>query len=227
MAGKYTKQQRTYVAEDIIARNLGVTYGDSEDGCKLPDADNELFLGVVDNGSAPRAGINVPVKTAGYGEIKLSGSCSYGDKLMLASGGRAKKMTDAVAEITEIEITNAATVSEDVIVTLDETPTNVTVEAEDTVQNVADKIVAVIDALEDYSAEADGAIVIIIAEDGESQVDAEFDGGTTGVTATVEVTQQGVNDDSGQYNVIGTAEKDGTDGQIIPFKINPHVYYAP
>lgn len=102
MAGKYTGIQRTYVLEDsAINRYTGVTYGSTEGSCKIPTADNAVFLGVVDNderindplrAGGNQAGRNVAVHIDGYGEIKLSGTVNYGDMLILGNGGVAKKV---------------------------------------------------------------------------------------------------------------------------------------
>ena len=102
MAGKYTGTQRTYVLEDSeIKRYTGVTYGSTEGYCKIPEADNVKFLGVVDNderindplrAGGNQAGRNVAVHIDGYGEIRISGNVNYGDMLILGKGGVAKKI---------------------------------------------------------------------------------------------------------------------------------------
>jgi len=228
MAGKYTGTQRTYVAEEIMERYRGVVYGSNEEGCKLPSADNAMFLGVIDNDSAPVADRNVAVKIDGYGEIKLSGSCEYGNRLILADDGYAKRMPQnpGIAEVTEIEVDSVAGASGNLTITLNGTDYTVAVLEGDTESEIAAKIETILDAPEGYSASATNAVVTVTAGAVGDQSDAEFDGGDTGVTATITVTAQGVNAGFGLYNIIGTAEKDGADGEIIPFKIWPHIYYV-
>jgi hypothetical protein len=228
MAGKYTGTQRTYVAEDIIERYRGVTYGASEEGCKLPGADNKVFLGVIDNDSAPVADRDVAVKTDGYGEIELDGSCVYGCRLILADDGYAKRMPEnpGVAEVTEITVNSVALADGDLTITLNGTDHIVAVDKDNTESEIATKIETILDELGDYGAVAADAVVTVTADTEEDQSDAEFDGGDTGVTVTIAVTAQGVNAGSGLYNIIGTAEKDGADREVVPFKIWPHIYYV-
>ena len=105
MAGKYTGTQRTYAIEDSeIKRYTGVTYSNNEGFCKIPTSDNAVFLGVVDNderindpirAGGDQSGRNIAVHIDGYGEIKISGNVNYGDMLILAQGGKAKKIPTA------------------------------------------------------------------------------------------------------------------------------------
>lgn len=102
------------------------------------------------------------------------------------------KVVEAKAEVTKVTVTAGATASGDIILTLNGSPVNIAVTSGDTTDAVAGKIQATVDALADYTATVSGSVVTITAVNKRSEVDATFDGGTTGVTATVEVLVQGV-----------------------------------
>jgi hypothetical protein len=97
-----TVYQRAMILEDAeIAMYTGVTYGTNEGQCKKPTADNAVFAGVVDNderlqagnsGAGSQAGKAVAVKMLGVGQIKLSGTCAVGERLILGNTGVAKKL---------------------------------------------------------------------------------------------------------------------------------------
>jgi hypothetical protein len=102
-------------------------------------------------------------------------------------------ITAAVAEVFTLTVTAAATGDGNVQVTLNGgTPTDVAVTTGDSTSVVAGKIQAVVDALADYVATVNGSVVTVTASNKRSETDATFSGGTTGVTATVAVTTQGV-----------------------------------
>lgn len=236
MAGKYTGLQKTYQIENStgVALYTGVTYGTAEGSVKVPNVDNAVFVGVVDNdervndpfrAGGDQSGRNVAVQVDGYAEIKLTGNAAYGDRLILAANGYAKKLPTGTGayEVATITVTAAATTSGNVTVNLDGTAKTVAVlDTDTTAAGVATKIATAIDALAGYSASATDAVVTVTAGAKGDQTDLTFDGGTTGVTATVAVTTQGVADNSGVYNVIGYAEKNGVNGDVIPVKIAPH-----
>lgn len=105
-------------------------------------------------------------------------------------------VVEAVAEVFTLTVTASATADGDLSVTLNGgSATNVTVTNGDSVNVVAGKIQTVIDALGDYSASVNADVVTVTAANKRSETDAVFDGGTTGVTATVSVTTQGVDGD--------------------------------
>ena len=102
MAGKFTRLQKSYLIEDTdgVAMYTGVVLS-GENKCKKPTADNEIPLGVVDNderiddpirAGGSQANRQVAVKLEGIAEIKLSGSISVGDRVILGEGGLAKAM---------------------------------------------------------------------------------------------------------------------------------------
>jgi hypothetical protein len=238
MAGKLTKTQRTYKIEDAdgIAMYTGVTYGTEEGYVKKPTADNAIPVGIVDNderindplrAGGSQAGRDVAVQVDGYGAIKISGNVAYGDRLILGAGGVAKScpLGSGTLEKTTVTVGSACSESGDVTLTLNGVSTDIALTtSDDTAAKVATKIATAIDALDGYTASAAGDVVTIEAVTKGIQADAVFDGGDTGVTATVLVTVQGTTDNSGQYNVIGFAEKSGVDGDVIPVRLAFHVY---
>lgn len=113
MPGQYTGLQRTYKFEGNEAKMFtGLTYGSADGSAKVPDSDNAKFVGVIVNDEQMRDplrgginidssgtidtvdGRNIAVQVGGYGSIVLDGSADYGDRLILADGGKAKKMPD-------------------------------------------------------------------------------------------------------------------------------------
>lgn len=106
MAGQNTGLQRTYVLEDAEGKMFtGMTYGSGEGSVKAPTADNAPFVGVITNderlddplrAGGSQAGRNITVQVGGYGSIRLAGTVEYGDKLILAADGKAKKMPAAI-----------------------------------------------------------------------------------------------------------------------------------
>ncbi len=235
MAGKYTGLQKTYTVgvEAGIPKYSGVTYGAVDGEVVIPLQDNEVFVGIVDNderiaggwsATGDQRGKNIAVQITGYGAIKLGEDVIYGDELILGTGGVAIKIpTAGAAEKTILKVTAAATGSGNLNVVLNGEDNAVAVLEEDTAAEVATKIATVLNALEGYSATAVTDTVTITAASKGDQVDTTFDGGDTGVTATVTVDTQGVADGSGTYNVIGYAEESGSKGGIIPVRINPFV----
>lgn len=238
MAGKNTGLQRTYQIGDAdgVAMYTGVTYGTTDGSVIKPTVDNAVFVGVVDNderindplrAGGSQAGRDVAVQVTGYGAIKLSGTVSYGDRLILGVGGVAKKLPSGTgaAETATIKVLTACTSAGNITVTLNGEANTVAVDTtnQDTAAKVATAIATAIDALAGYTATAASDTVTITAVAKGTATDASFDGAETGVTATVTTTVQGVVDNSGYYNVIGYAEKAGVNNDIIPFKICPHI----
>lgn len=239
MAGKFTDLQKSYRIMDADGVSLYriVTYGDNDNECKKPAIDNLVPLGIVDNderivdplrgaGEGDQSGKQVAVKLNGIGNVALIGNVSYGDRVIAAEGGYVKRMPDspAIKEITTIEVTAGCTTSGNLTVTLDGNPNTVAVlDTDDTAAKVATKVGAVIDALTGYSATVEEAVVTVTASAGGAEVDATFDGGTTGVTAEVAVAVQGADKEVGTWNVIGFAEKAGVDGDVIPVRMAFHV----
>jgi len=135
MAGKFTRLQKTYrIAADNVNPSTtknevpmyrGVTRGAAEETCKLPTADNQLALGFVDNderlddplrgGGGSQAGKQIAVKLEGIAEIELAGTIAYGDKVILATGGFAKKMPTAAGRYNVVGVAEKAGVDGDVI----------------------------------------------------------------------------------------------------------------
>lgn len=239
MAGKKTGLQRTYQIGDAdgVAMYTGVTYGAIEGQVIKPVADNAVPVGIVDNderindplrAGGDQTGRDVAVQVDGYGAIKISGNVSYGDRLILGIGGVAKKMPDGTGakEKTTITVTTAPTQSGNVTVTLNGDDNVIALDPteQSTEALTATALAASINSLEGYSATASGAIVTIEAVAKGVEVDATFDGGETGAKATVKVETQGSADNTGNYNVLGFAEKSGVDGDIIPVKMNFHTY---
>ncbi len=98
---------------------------------------------------------------------------------------------DAVTEVSSITVTHEADDDGEVIVILNGTEILVEVVDGDSVLLVAGKIADVLDDHPDYSAVATSEVVTVTAIHTGVEVDVTFDGGTTGVTANVEVTTQG------------------------------------
>lgn len=104
MAGKTTVLQKTYVLEDsAISLYTGVTRGTADGGCAIPDADNAVPLGVVDNdervadalrSGTTQTGRDVAVKTMGIAEVKASGVIAYGARVILGANGVVKALPE-------------------------------------------------------------------------------------------------------------------------------------
>lgn len=232
MAGKLTKTQRTYKieGESGVAMYTGVTYGSQEGYVAVPEADNAVLVGVVCNderiddplrAGGSQAGRNVAVQVDGYPAIKLGGTVNYGERLILGAGGVAIAMPDGTGneEVTKIKVLTPCTTAGNVVVNIDGTNKNVAVTTDDnTAAKVATAIATVLNALEGYTAAATTDTVTVTAGAKGNKADITVSGGDTGVTAQVTITQ-GAADNSGVYNVIGFAEKGGTIGDVIPFKL--------
>lgn len=103
MPGQIRDLVVTYRIEDAdgIPMYTGVTYGSQAGFVKKPTADNAVFAGVVCtderianspfSAGGDQTGRNIAVMVSGFGQIKISGSVSYGDPLILGAGGVAKK----------------------------------------------------------------------------------------------------------------------------------------
>jgi microcystin-dependent protein len=100
---------------------------------------------------------------------------------------------EAVEEVTSLTISAAATASGNVTVTLNGTAHEIAVSYGDDTSSVALKVQTLIDTLVGYSATVSESVVTITAEAG-TETDATFDGDTTGVTATVNITTQGTDE---------------------------------
>lgn len=102
MAGKYTGLQKAYAIEnEEIPMYTGVTYGSKDGFVAIPEADNAVPLGVVDNderindpmrAGGNQYGRNIAVHLEGIAEIKLSGTVGYGERVILGAGGVAKAL---------------------------------------------------------------------------------------------------------------------------------------
>lgn len=101
MAGQFTRLQKSYKIMDADGVKLyhGVTYGADTDECIKPVADNAIPLGVVDNdervdeafhAGGDQTGKQVAVKLEGIAMLKMSGTVSVGDRVMLGVGGVGK-----------------------------------------------------------------------------------------------------------------------------------------
>lgn len=101
MAGQFTGLQKSYINTDAdgIAMYTGVVL-DGANQCKKPETDNEIPLGVVVNderladghsAGGDQSGKQIAVMLDGIASIKLEDSVSAGDKVILATGGTAKK----------------------------------------------------------------------------------------------------------------------------------------
>ena len=104
----------------------------------------------------------------------------------------AYKVVEAKAEVTKVTVTAGATTDGNVTLTLNGNATTIAVTSGDTTDAVAGKIQTAVSALADYTATVSGSAVTITAVNKRSEVEATFDGGTTGVTATIEVLVKGV-----------------------------------
>lgn len=101
MAGQYTGLQKSYMITDAdgIAMYHGVVM-DGANQCKKPTTDNEVPLGVVVNderlsdghsAGGNQTGRQIAVMLNGIASIKLEDSVTTGDRVILATGGTAKK----------------------------------------------------------------------------------------------------------------------------------------
>lgn len=237
MPGKLTGIQRTYQCgkEEGIRMYLGVTYGTVEGQVVLPDTDNAVFVGVVDNdervndpirAGGSQLGRDIAVHITGYGAIEIDGNVAYGGRLILGAGGVAKAMPEGTQEVTNITVIKAPTESGNITIKLGGTDIIVALEQDThtTAALAADAIATALSSLEGYTVQATQAVVTVTAAKKGAEVDATFNGGGTGAEATVEVSVQGSPELSGTYNVIGYAEKSGVSGDVIPFRIAPHTY---
>jgi len=239
MAGQTTGMQKTYILEDpLIEQNTAVTYGLSEGGCAVPLVDNAIPLGVVTNDerriTAPsaggiQAGRNVAVQLSGIAKVTLSGNVGYGERVILAAGGAVKRMPQnpGVAEITSLQVTKAPTGAGDVTVTLNGVDIDVTLAGTEDATGVATAIATEINTGTTHTATSATDTVTITAVTKGYQIPPTFDGGSTGVTASVSVTTLGKEEGNGSFNVLGYAEASGVDGDIIPVNINISHYYVP
>lgn len=240
MAGQTTGLQKTYILEDpSVEQYTAVTYGSNVGGCVAPSADNAIPLGVITNdervsnahsAGGSQLGRNVAVQLSGIAKVRLSGNVSYGERVILANGGAVKRLPQnpGVAEVTSITVTEGASAAGTITLTLNGKDIEVAVEATDTTAaSVADAIKTEINKGDAYIAEATDEVVTITAVNKGYQIPPEFDGGDTGVTATVEVTTLGKEEGNGSFNILGIAEASGTDGKVIPVNIRIGHYYVP
>lgn len=126
MAGMLTRLQLTYKIQDDagVARYTAVTYGDTEGYCKIPTADNQYVLGIVDNderldiafhASGSQGGRDVAVKVECIADVKLSGTIAYGDRVIVKAGGAVKKMPTTAGVYNVIGFAEKAGVDGDII----------------------------------------------------------------------------------------------------------------
>jgi len=95
-------------------------------------------------------------------------------------------LSNDITETTDLTVTAGATSAGDVTVTLNGVDEDITVTIEDdTADEVASEIATAIDTLEGYSASANEVVVSITGVYDADETAVAFDGGTTGVTATV------------------------------------------
>lgn len=102
MAGQYTGTQRTYILEDSEGvKFTGMTYGATEGYVKKSTADNDPFVGVIVNderlsdalsAAGDQTGRSIALQVDGYGSIWTSEALSYGDRLILTTDGKVKKL---------------------------------------------------------------------------------------------------------------------------------------
>lgn len=239
MAGQTTGLQKTYILEDpMIEKYTAVTYGMSDGGCMTPSVDNAIPLGVITNDeklvNAPSAGgfqegRNVAVQLSGIAKVRLSGNVRYGERVILAAGGTVKRMPQnpGVQEVTEIKVTARASAAGDVTIKLNGVDIDVTLVGTEDATSVATAIATKINTGTTHTATSATDTVTITAVAKGYQIPPTFDGGVTGVTANVSVTTLGKEEGNGSFNVLGYAEADGEDGDIIPVKINISHYYVP
>jgi hypothetical protein len=102
MAGQTTGLQKTFILDsDECAQNTVVQRSTAPYTCKVPTADNVVPLGVVTNDSktddplrdpGSKKGRTITVQLTEIAKCKASGNITYGDKVIIASGGLVKKM---------------------------------------------------------------------------------------------------------------------------------------
>jgi hypothetical protein len=102
MAGQTTDFQKTYILDSNECPQYTVVQRSTAPyTCKVPAADNVEFLGVVSNDGktndplrspGSKKGKMIAVQLMGIAESTASGNVTYGDKLIVASGGGVKKM---------------------------------------------------------------------------------------------------------------------------------------
>jgi len=126
MAGKFTGLQRTYQVGDAdgVPMYTAVTYGSEEGSVIKPTADNAVPVGVVCNderiddplrAGGDQTGRDVAVQVSGYCEVKLSGEVSYGDPVILATGGAVKALPVGAGTYFVLGFTEKAGVDGDVV----------------------------------------------------------------------------------------------------------------
>jgi len=98
----------------------------------------------------------------------------------------------AVAEVTDLIITAGCSIDGQVIITLNGIDYNIDILNGDTTDIVASKINSYINTLVDYTSTVNSNIVTITAVNARAESDAIFNGGSTGVTGSITVINQGI-----------------------------------
>lgn len=98
MAGNTTGFQKTYVFEHNadhkrVGTDQAVTYGTTPKQAVVPMKDNEPVLGVVTYQEAEREGTHIAVQLDRIAEVIADGPIAYGEKVIVAKGGKAKSAT--------------------------------------------------------------------------------------------------------------------------------------
>jgi hypothetical protein len=121
-----TGMQIAYTNEEAAGVPLyyGVTYGATAGGVKLPTADNAVPVGFVTHDELLSTGISqvgskvgrtISVQVDGYAGCILSGTCSFGDALILAATGKVKKLPVAAGTYNVVGYAESDGASGDVI----------------------------------------------------------------------------------------------------------------
>lgn len=96
MAGNTTGFQKTFTFEanathTTVGTDQAVVYGTSEKQVQVPETDNLVAVGVVTYQEEARDGAHVAVQLDRIAEIIAAEPIAFGDDIVVAAGGKAKK----------------------------------------------------------------------------------------------------------------------------------------
>jgi len=126
MAGQTADFIKTYAIGDAdgIPMYTAVTYGAQDGYCVKPTQDNVVPLGVVDSDEVVNnefhnygnlTGKNIAVTLEGIAQVKLSGTVSYGQRVIVGAGGVVKALPSTAGTYNVLGFAEKSGVDGDVI----------------------------------------------------------------------------------------------------------------
>lgn len=102
MAGGVTGFQRTYTFREndtykTVGTEQAVVYTGVAREVEVPETDNLIPVGIVTYQDEDRDGASVAVQLDRIGEITAAEAITFGDELIVAAGGKAKKASGLTA----------------------------------------------------------------------------------------------------------------------------------